>query len=291
MSFYEGLHRHAALMMCLLDYKIYLVSNKVNHDNLTANYFKTKVSIKEFKEPYKLPLEQLERISIDEDVKVPMLTTLVTIRAFIPRITVSKIKHGDLEVLLKASRVYNENISITKRTSDDESMTIRLADILKTIEKMSKPAAQHDDQVRQLLTDTFKNQVDVTLALHLSNMKNENDDNYVCYKYSDKLRGDIWDRYSLDALNITVRENYTKTLSLKEQYKEKISVPVGLHFKSFTDDIPAETKTNKGEKYLESGHMNAFLLIPPITTIINAKLQNKPLRSMVNDKDNARIIS
>ena len=37
--------------------------------------------------------------------------------------------------------------------------------------------------------------------------------------------------------------------------------------------------------------MNVFLLIPPITTILNAKLQNKPLRSMVNNKNNMRIIS
>ena len=159
MSFYEGLPRHAALMMCLLCSKIDLVSNKVNHDSLTADYFKTKVSIKEFKEPDKSPLEQLERIFIDEDVKAPMLTTLVTIRAFISRITVSKIKHGDLEVLLKASRTYSENISITKRTSANKSMTIRLADILETIEKMSKPAERNDNQVRPLLMDTFKNRL------------------------------------------------------------------------------------------------------------------------------------
>ncbi len=156
MSFYEGLHRHAALMMCLLCSKIDLVSNKVNHDSLTADYFKTKVSIKEFKEPDKSALEQLERIFIDEDVKAPMLTTLVTIRAFIPRIMVSKIKHDDLEVLLKASRTYSENISITKRTAN-KSMTIRLADTLETIEKMTKPAVRNDDQVRLLLTDTIKN--------------------------------------------------------------------------------------------------------------------------------------
>jgi hypothetical protein len=162
MSFYEGLHRHAALMMCLLCSKIDLVSNKVNHDSLTANYFKMKISIKEFKEPDKSTLEQLERMFIDEDVKAPMLTTLVIIRAFIPRIMVSKIKHGDLEVLLKASLTYSENISITKRTSADKSMTIRLIDILETIEKMSKPAAWNDDQVRPLLTGTFKKQVDVT---------------------------------------------------------------------------------------------------------------------------------
>ncbi len=76
-----------------------------------------------------------ERIFIDEDIKASMLTTLVTIRTLIPRMTVSKIKHGDSEVLLKASRTYSENISITKRTLADKSMTIRLADILKTIEK------------------------------------------------------------------------------------------------------------------------------------------------------------
>ncbi len=179
---------------------------------MTSNYFKTKVSIKEFKEPDKSPLEQLERIFIDEDVKAPILKTLVTIRAFIPRIMVSKIKHGDLEVLLKASRTYIENTSITKRTLANKSMMISLTDILETIGKMSKPAARNDDQVRPLLTDTFKNQVDVTLPLHLSNKKNANNNNYVCYKYSDKLRGNIWDKYSLDAWYMTVRGNYAKTL-------------------------------------------------------------------------------
>jgi hypothetical protein len=49
MSFYEGLHTHAALMMCLLCSKIDLVSNKVNHCSLTADYFKTKFTIKNSK--------------------------------------------------------------------------------------------------------------------------------------------------------------------------------------------------------------------------------------------------
>jgi hypothetical protein len=45
MSFYEGLHRHAALMMCLLCSKVDLMTNKVNHGSLIADYFKTKVRI------------------------------------------------------------------------------------------------------------------------------------------------------------------------------------------------------------------------------------------------------
>jgi hypothetical protein len=59
MSFYEGLHRHAALMMCLLCSKVDLMTNEVNHGSLTVDYFKTKVSIKQFKELDKSPLEQL----------------------------------------------------------------------------------------------------------------------------------------------------------------------------------------------------------------------------------------
>jgi hypothetical protein len=46
-SFYKGLHRHAALMMCLLSSKLDLVANKVTYDSLTAEYIRTKVSIKE----------------------------------------------------------------------------------------------------------------------------------------------------------------------------------------------------------------------------------------------------
>jgi hypothetical protein len=81
------------------------------------------------------------------------------------------IKYGDLDLLLKASRTYSENISITKRTSAKKSMTISLADILETIRKMSTAEAWNDDKRRPHLKDTFKKQVDITLPLHLSNMK------------------------------------------------------------------------------------------------------------------------
>jgi hypothetical protein len=66
---------------------------------------------------------------------------------------------------------------------------------------------------------------------------------------------------------------------------------VGLHFKIFTEDVPAETTKNKGEKYLDACHINAFILTPRITTILSAKLQYKPLQSMTNDENNAKITS
>jgi hypothetical protein len=97
-SFYEGLHRHAALMMCLLSSKLDLVANKVTYGSLTAEYIRTKVSIKEITQPHKTPVEQFIGIYIDDDIKAPMLTTLVTIKAFVPNLQVSDIKNGDLDL-------------------------------------------------------------------------------------------------------------------------------------------------------------------------------------------------
>jgi hypothetical protein len=71
MCFYEGWHRHAALMMCLLCSKIDLVLNKVNHDSLTADYFKTKVSIKDFKEPDNHHLNSWKGFSLMRTSKHP----------------------------------------------------------------------------------------------------------------------------------------------------------------------------------------------------------------------------
>jgi hypothetical protein len=87
-------------------------------------------------------------------------------------------------------------------------------------------------------------------------MKKEDDDKYACYKFSDKLRGKKWRNYTMDGLNMTLRGDYTKSLSLKGQYGKNIRPPVGLHFKILTEDVPAETTKNKGEKYLDAGHIN-----------------------------------
>jgi hypothetical protein len=141
---------------------------------LTAEYIRTNVYIKEIRQPNKTPVEQLIGIYIDKEIKAPMLTTPVTIKAFVPNLQVSDIKNGDLDLLLKASWTYSENISNTKRTSADKSMTTSLADILDTIGKMSEPEDRNNEKLQPILTDTFKRQIDLTLSAHLQNMTKEN---------------------------------------------------------------------------------------------------------------------
>jgi len=292
MSFYEGLHRHAALMMCLLCSKLDLVTNEVKFESLTADYIKKKLSIKDFKMPENTPLDRLNEIFIDETTKAPMLTTLVTVKAFVPKSRLDDIKEGELDSLLKASRTYSEIISVSKRSSADRSMTILLADTLDTIEKLNKKKDRNDVKHRPVLDQTFAKQKDnVSLKCHNEDMKVVGNDDYKCYEYSTKLKGTKWDKYTMDALNPAVRDAFLKTLSTKSIDGDKIHPPFGLHLQNYTEDYPAETGKNKGLKYLDACHMNAFLLIPPIATILNAKLQNKPLRNMVDDPANAKLIS
>ncbi len=118
-----------------------------------------------------------------------MLTTLVMIKAFVPKSEVSNIKWGDLDSLLKASRTYSENISITMRTSANKSMTIFLADTMETIGNLSKANERNDAKHRPVLKETFAKQKDLSLQVHLANMKQWEDDEYQCYKFSDKLKG------------------------------------------------------------------------------------------------------
>jgi hypothetical protein len=100
-------------------------------------------------------------------------------------------------------------------------MTISLADILDTIGKMSKPEDRNNENIRLFLTDTFKRQIDLTLSAHLKNMTKENDNNYACYQYSDKLKGQKWSKYSSDGMNSRLRRDYAKTLPLTGGEKRK----------------------------------------------------------------------
>ncbi len=101
-------------------------------------------------------------------------------------------------------------------------MTISLADILDIIGKMSKPEDRNNEYLWLfLVTDTFKRQIDLTLSAHLQNMTKQNDNDYACYQYSDKLKGQKWSKYSLDGMNSRLRRDYAKTLPLTGGKKGK----------------------------------------------------------------------
>jgi hypothetical protein len=66
---------------------------------------------------------------------------------------------------------------------------------------------------------------------------------------------------------------------------------LGLHFETFTDDVPAETNKNRGQIYLDASHLNVFILIPQLPPSSMQSFETKHYEKMVNDEANAKIIS
>jgi hypothetical protein len=84
-------------------------------------------------------------------------------------------------------------------------MTIFLADTLETIGKLSKANERNDAKHRPVLKETFAKQKDLSLQVHLANMKQWEDDEYQCYKFSDKLKGEKMDYINCWSRSMRIR--------------------------------------------------------------------------------------
>jgi hypothetical protein len=82
-SFFEGLHRHAATIACLFSTKFDYENNIIKPGSLTLEDFK-KADIPYYKNPGYSPKECLRSI-FNGDIEAPMLTLLFTFQAYIPR--------------------------------------------------------------------------------------------------------------------------------------------------------------------------------------------------------------
>jgi len=83
MSFYEGLHRHAALLLSLTSSAFNLTKNEIKFKSLTTDYFQQQ-RLENFKRDSKQPHKQLTDI-FDGKVKAKMLSEIFNIKAIIPR--------------------------------------------------------------------------------------------------------------------------------------------------------------------------------------------------------------
>ncbi len=83
MSFYEGLHRHTALVLTLTSSAFNLTKNEIKFKSLTSEFFSQQM-IENFKYDSKKPHERLSDI-FDGNEEANMLTEQFNIKAIIPK--------------------------------------------------------------------------------------------------------------------------------------------------------------------------------------------------------------
>ena len=129
-SFIEGLHRHAAMVMSLLCSSFDLENNFINPCSLSMKDFK-RANIQLFQWNEHTPSQQLNDI-MKRDFQAPMMTSTFTVQAYVPK----KMNQTNINKLMKTLSQHSSWISINKTESAWKTISRLLSDGLsETLQK------------------------------------------------------------------------------------------------------------------------------------------------------------
>jgi hypothetical protein len=129
-SFIEGLHRHAAMVMSLLCSSFDLENNFINPCSLSMKDFK-RANIQHFQWNEHTPSQQLNNI-MKRDFQAPMMMSTFTVQAILPK----KMNQTSIDKLMKTLCEHSSWISINKTESARKSISRLLPDGLSETIKM-----------------------------------------------------------------------------------------------------------------------------------------------------------
>jgi hypothetical protein len=298
MSFYEGLHRHAALLLSLTSSAFNLTKNKIKFKSLTSEFF-CQQQIENFKYDSKKPHEWLSGI-FDGKEKANMLTEQFNIKAIIPKSVKGALSNNSVEDFTKKITKYSELISISKKTSAENSILSLLSKTLLNDQQMSNPEKHNQTTSRPDLFHTYKIQGQEKKDLHMKKKENDNDD-YEVYKYCELLNNEKWDKFIGDPLNdkakrdfldfMTRRSKYTLSDELTEE-ETKFQIydypPYAIQWEGMTMDVGG---TKNAVRKVDPRFYNGYLMLPSIITMLHAKIKKEIPSEIVSDPSNKAMIN
>ncbi len=165
-SFVEGLHRHAAIIMCLTCSRFDLEDNNIDHDSLKKKDFKL-AGVPHYKTPQMSPIQVLNAI-LNGNFNAPMLRNPFLVQVLLP--AQKKLQIDALMNTLKESSTW---ISTNKKLSVEKPISKQLADELTMIMEFSTPLQRN--KYWPIPEEQFKYQSDVEktgLKSHARNREN-----------------------------------------------------------------------------------------------------------------------
>ena len=298
MSFYEGLHRHTALLLSLTSSAFNLTKNEIKFKSLTSEFF-CKQQIENYKYDSKKPHERLSDI-FDGKKKANMLTDQFNIKAIIPKSVKGPLSNNSVEDFTKKITKYSELISISKKTSAENSISSLLSKTLLSDQQFSNPEKRNQTTSRPNLFHTYKIQREVKKDAHMKRMKESDNDDYTVYQYCELLHNDKWDKFIDDPLNdkakrdfldfMTKRSKYTLSELTEEEAKLQINdyPPYAIQWEGMTVDVG---KTTNGVRKVDPRFYNGYLMLPSIITMLHAKIKKEIPSKIVSDPSNRAMIN
>ena len=298
MSFCEGLHRHTALLLSLTSSAFNFTKNEITFKSLTSEFF-SQQQIENFKYDSKKPHERLSDI-FDGKEKASMLSEQFNIKAIIPKPVKEHITKTSVEDFTKKITKYSELISISKKTSAENSISSLLSKTLLNDQQMSNPETRNQIMSRPNLFHTYKIQGQVKKDAHAKKMKANDNDDYVVYQYCELLKNEKWEKFIKDPLNekskwdffdyMTKRSKYTLSELTEEETKSQINdyPPYAIQWEGMTVDVGATKNT---VRKVDPRFYNGYQMLPSIITMLHAKIKKEIPSKIVSDPTNKAMIN
>ena len=312
-SFYEGLHRHAALMLSLLSSTFNMKENILAHKTLTRAYFREH-NLANYVEDMEKPHERLSAI-FKKEMDAQMITKTFRVRGLIPKKLDRSESGNEVQDFTEKIVKYSQLISESKKTSADNSTsTLLVKAFYKSLSRSTaeqrnyKPSILTDEQpgvvmqkISQAFCDavfykkpnwnvepTYTIQKDILPANHKKKMEDNGNDEYKAYGWCGLLRTAEWLKYIDNPLNDNARNEFITKMTCSSDQHRYAPPPYGIHFESMAIDIG---KITRGVRHVDQRHLNGYDMIPMIVTILHAKKKNDTLSNVVTDEMNKNMIN
>jgi hypothetical protein len=215
-SFYEGLHRHTALLLSLTSSAFNLTKNEIKFKSLTRNYFQQQ-QLENFKDDSKQPHERFSDI-FDGNADAQMLTQPVNLKRIIPNKVEGTMSVNAVAEFTKKITKYSELISNSKKTSVANSISSLLSKTLQHDQQMSTLEECNITTNRPNLFHKYEVQVQVKRELHQKNMKKDIKDNFDNYNYCKLLHTKRWEEFIKNLLNDKTKKEFSDKMTKISEY-------------------------------------------------------------------------
>ena len=291
-SFWEGMHRHAAIIMTLLCADItYNTKNCYIPRTLQKSSFND--YIKGYTDTEPTPFQIIQGIFDGTNVDAKMVKTVMNVMAYIPQKT-----QTEITTLMEVMRTQSQHVSENKLTSAARTLSTTLSDWL----KLCSPNSVNSFSKKPEITHTFHLQTAITDKTYQrkkgkktgdddkDNDDDEDSDSDFSEGIPECINNDKWKAFLVNPFEPQRLHEFTKQcLQSNEQRNDKnqISPPYRITFKSITSDV---RPISNGTQKLDVRHMNAYRIIPGIMYTLQARLRGVVVKKILNDKDIMRAI-
>ena len=298
-SFFEGMHRHAAIVAGLVCSKFNHSTNELDPGSLTLDDFKNEGVLKSFKDPEITVAAHLDMI-MTKTIDAPMFHNGFNLTAYIPKTQGQGMNaiNKDAGKLIEAARMYSEWISNFKLASATRTLSKNIAQWLETTLNHSTKDTRNNRNYRPKVNEDKASvivpQNDTKPTNFQKDMKKKyQHDDAVCYGCPSCITSGVWDAYIKNPFDPVARKEWVRSIALPctdENKVTEMTPPYGITYESVTTDIGTLANRN-GPRKVDARMYNGYLIIPGLVYHLLSKMKNVSVNTLLGNEFEVKVIN